>query len=97
MIDLPSPLSCTGDKPLDFDADESPVFLAVDWRNDERASHHCVVKVKPTFDYEELSQENSDAATGAESSSRRLTLHHCLQQFMEPEVLSREEAWYCPK
>lgn len=86
-----------GDKPLDFDADESPVFLALDWRNDERAADHCVVSVKSCVEYEELSQENSDPSSGDSPNQRRLTLHHCLQQFMQSEVLSREEAWYCPK
>ena len=32
-----------------------------------------------------------------DKESGRLTLHGCLQQFMQPEVLSREEAWYCPQ
>ncbi|XP_046440466.1 ubiquitin carboxyl-terminal hydrolase 19-like [Daphnia pulex] len=88
-----------GDKPLDFDADESPIFLSLDWRNDERSPNHCSVTVKSPTDYEDLSQENSDPSADGDTSpnQRRLTLHHCLQQFMQSEVLSKEEAWYCPK
>ena len=87
----------TGDAPLDFDADESPVFLSMDWRNSEHAPNHCVVAIKSSVEFEELSQENSDPSAGDSPNQRRLTLHHCLQQFMQSEVLSREEAWYCPK
>jgi ubiquitin C-terminal hydrolase len=84
---------------LDFDADESPIFLSLDWRNDERSANHCSVTVKSPTDYEDLSQENSDPSADGDISpnQRRLTLHHCLQQFMQSEVLSKEEAWYCPK
>jgi hypothetical protein len=86
---------------LDFEADESPIFLSLDWRNDERSPNHCSVTVKSPTEYEDLSQEENAADPSADCDSspnqRRLTLHHCLQQFMQSEVLSKEEAWYCPK
>lgn len=85
-----------GDTPLDFDADESPVFLSLDWRNDERSLNRCCVTVKSPSDYDDLSRADL-TADDSPANQRRLTLHHCLQQFMQSEVLSKEEAWYCPK
>ncbi|KAI9557505.1 hypothetical protein GHT06_017333 [Daphnia sinensis] len=85
-----------GDTPLDFDADDSPVFLSLDWRNDERSLHRCCVTVKSPADYDDLSRADL-TADGSSANPRCLTLHHCLQQFMQSEVLSKEEAWYCPK
>lgn len=75
------------------DGDESPIFLAMDWRNNDRVANYCVVSNKPS-DADEIPVLD----TGADQQNpHRLTLHHCLEQFMRPEVLSREEAWYCPK
>ena len=69
------------------------MFLAMDWRNNERMVNYCVVANK--------SAETDDMpciTNGSElENPLKLTLHHCLEQFMRPEILSREEAWYCPQ
>lgn len=85
----------TGDEVLDFEADEAPIFLALDWRNKPNQPDHCVVTPRSSMLCETL--EDCDDSSEDRRSQRGVTLEHCLQQFMKPEVLSREEAWYCPK
>lgn len=75
------------------DGDESPVFLALDWRNNEKAPNYCVVTNK-TDGADELPCLG-DAGDG--QNPQKLTLHRCLEQFMRSEILSPEEAWYCPQ
>lgn len=98
----------TGSQLLDFEADESPVFLALDWRNDDRMVGYCVVDMKQRLDdciqLDDDSNENEDDKDDEKIRKKNgygrgggLTLHGCLEQFMQPEVLSREEAWYCPQ
>lgn len=76
---------------LDLDADESPVFLALDWRNNPQSPDHCVVT--PLDDVRCETLDDGERHAG----QRDVTLRDCLHQFMQPEVLTREEAWYCPK
>lgn len=91
---------------LEFDADETPIFLSVDWRNNSGARGYCVVSPRAEIVCETLDDDdtNEDNASGPSSGfrsggsdQRAVTLEDCLRQFMQPEVLSREEAWYCPE
>lgn len=78
-----------GDVILEF---PSPVFLALDWRNNERSRVHCNVESKP-LQYREIEWSSDDDAFNC----NRVTLKQCLEQFMQSETLSQEEAWFCPK
>ena len=75
-----------GDELLDL---TGVTCLALDWRNNERSARHCTVRVRPV----ELRPADGHAPGHAPDA----TLHQCLEQFMQPEVLGQQEAWYCPR
>ncbi|KAK3743553.1 hypothetical protein RRG08_027420 [Elysia crispata] len=75
-----------GDTPLEL---ASGRFLSMDWRNNERMPY-VFVRSK------ELESVEVDNLNNFVSSGSKSSLYHCLEMFTEPEVLSPEEAWYCP-
>merc|ERR550534_81336 len=79
-----------GDELLDLDNIDC---LALDWRNNENSPQHCVVVEKEVV----CCQPDPSSTSQHEGEPNRVTLHRCLEQFMQPEVLSHEEAWYCPQ
>ncbi|KAF6030636.1 USP19 [Bugula neritina] len=77
-------LHCTG--PIDI-ANHS--FLAVDWKlNKEKLR----ISDKP-LEYVEV--EGEDKGNGVLTDSDT-GLERCLYEFTKPEVLSKDESWYCP-
>lgn len=77
-----------GDETLDLSRSQ---YLALDWRNNEKMKNYVLVQTKEL----EVDQHQSDMEGREESN--HITLDQCLTLFTEPEVLSPEEAWYCPK
>ncbi|CAG5125435.1 unnamed protein product, partial [Candidula unifasciata] len=77
-----------GDQPL---ALTNRQILSMDWRNNEKQPFYVLVQSK-----ELEADEANDLNNMTASCSNRPTLHHCLELFTEPEILSPEEAWYCP-
>ncbi|XP_055883990.1 ubiquitin carboxyl-terminal hydrolase 19-like isoform X1 [Biomphalaria glabrata] len=77
-----------GDQPLDLSNCE---ILSMDWRNSEKFNSYVLVRSKE-LEAEEVDNLNNMAA----SNWNKPSLHQCLELFTEPEVLSPEEAWYCP-
>ncbi|KAH9496379.1 Ubiquitin carboxyl-terminal hydrolase 19 [Bulinus truncatus] len=77
-----------GDQLLDLSKIE---VLSMDWRNNEKLNSYVLVKSRE-LEAEEIDNLNNMAA----SNLNKPTLHQCLELFTEPEVLSPEEAWYCP-
>jgi ubiquitin carboxyl-terminal hydrolase 19 len=85
------PLQDKGETPLVFH--DKTVYLAMDWRDDPKDDDSVIVTPKPTMEYE----EDEKADTRHRKSSDTVSLTDCLQLFTEPETLSQEEAWYCPR
>lgn len=79
-----------GDELLDV---EDVDCLSLDWRNNENSPQHCSIVEKEVV-YSEL---DPSATSQHQGDPNRVTLHRCLEQFMQPEVLGHEEAWYCPQ
>lgn len=77
-----------GDEPLDF----SRVYhLAMDWKNDQRQENYVLVESR---DVEYAGVDDDSNLSSCEDNG--ITLNQCLTLFTEPEVLSPQEAWYCP-
>ncbi|XP_063953429.1 ubiquitin carboxyl-terminal hydrolase 19-like isoform X1 [Lytechinus pictus] len=78
-----------GDVPLDL---TGIISVAMDWRNDPKQENNVLVESR-TLDYNE-----DESVCGVKSyEETEITLDQCLKLFTEPEKLSPEEAWYCPK
>ncbi|XP_071486215.1 ubiquitin carboxyl-terminal hydrolase 19-like [Diadema antillarum] len=77
-----------GDQPLDL---QGLTCLAMDWRNDPKQENHVLLESKH-LDY----VEDESVAEGV-CDDLEITLDQCLRLFTEPEKLSPEEAWYCPR
>ncbi|XP_059166699.1 ubiquitin carboxyl-terminal hydrolase 19-like isoform X2 [Physella acuta] len=75
-----------GDQPLEFPYRN----LSMDWRNNEKLQSFVLVQSK------ELEAEEADNLNNLAAACNKPTLSQCLELFTEPEVLSPEEAWYCP-
>ncbi|KAL5013935.1 hypothetical protein ScPMuIL_008205 [Solemya velum] len=76
------------DIPLDL---TNKMFLSVDWKNDDKLPSYVLVQSKE-MDYDD------DSSTQTQSyEENELSLDQCLELFTEPEVLSADEAWYCPR
>ena len=70
--------------------------------NEGGHTQHSITAFDDLIDAETDAADTADgnSSSGYRHSSRHergVTLQDCLRQFMQPEVLSREEAWYCPK
>ncbi|RUS75669.1 hypothetical protein EGW08_016563 [Elysia chlorotica] len=76
-----------GDTPLEL---TSGRFLSMDWKNNERMPNVLV----QSKELESVEVDNLN--NFAHSAGSKSTLYDCLEMFTEPEVLSPEEAWYCP-
>ncbi|KAL3852453.1 hypothetical protein ACJMK2_016087 [Sinanodonta woodiana] len=67
-------------------------FLSMDWKNNEKHPRYVLVQTK------ELEVENDESMmTASLDEVNTAYLSQCLELFTEPEVLSQEEAWYCPQ
>ncbi|GFS20380.1 ubiquitin carboxyl-terminal hydrolase 19 [Elysia marginata] len=77
-----------GDTPLELTTGR---FLSMDWRNNERLESYVLVQSKDLECHEVDNLNNFSTAAGSRSN-----IYDCLEMFTEPEVLSPEEAWYCP-
>ncbi|XP_013408956.1 ubiquitin carboxyl-terminal hydrolase 19 [Lingula anatina] len=87
----PRELEDKDEEPLDLDT-EDPVWMAMDWKNAEKLTPFVLVQSK------DLECEDHRSVRNADSLEKpSITLNQCLQLFTEPEVLSPEEAWYCPQ
>lgn len=67
-------------------------YLSIDWRNHPRSSGFVIAEEK---DLE--CEEHSSCQTEKISESYSCSLKECLELFTEPETLSQNDAWYCPK
>lgn len=77
-----------GNEPLDL----SRVYhLAMDWKNDRRQSSYVLVESKDVV-YATMDDDSNLPLIEEDS----ISLDQCLTLFTEPEVLSPQEAWYCP-
>lgn len=77
-----------GDELLDL---RSKTFLAMDWKNNDRV---LTVWVQSR----ELECEDDESMrTESLDENGEISLDQCLNMFTEPEVLSPDEAWYCPQ
>uniref|UniRef100_H2YLT5 ubiquitinyl hydrolase 1 n=1 Tax=Ciona savignyi TaxID=51511 RepID=H2YLT5_CIOSA len=81
-------LNFSGDIPLNFLKD---LFISLVWQNKKSIAKSVTVSNKP-LDFSQPSR----CVDLMEKSSKH-DLHKCLDLFIEPEVLSQDEAWYCPK
>lgn len=77
-----------GNEPLDL---SNVYHLAMDWKNDQKQGSYVLVESKDV-EYTLLESETTYDCY----ESDKITLGHCLRLFTEPEVLSPQEAWYCP-
>ncbi|XP_064487275.1 ubiquitin carboxyl-terminal hydrolase 19-like [Ornithodoros turicata] len=77
-----------GNEPLDL---TSVYHLAMDWKNDRRQGSYVLVESKDI----EYTIADGEPSYGAFDNDK-ITLDQCLRLFTEPEVLSPQEAWYCP-
>ncbi|XP_046561089.1 LOW QUALITY PROTEIN: ubiquitin carboxyl-terminal hydrolase 19-like [Haliotis rubra] len=78
-----------GDVPLDL---TSRRFLSMDWRNNDKLASYVLVQSK------ELDADDDESMQTAQSDDYSvITLDQCLDVFTEPEMLSPDEAWYCPR
>ncbi|XP_046371812.2 ubiquitin carboxyl-terminal hydrolase 19-like isoform X1 [Haliotis rufescens] len=78
-----------GEVPLDL---TSRRFLSMDWRNSDKLASYVLVQSK------ELDADDDESMQTAQSDDySNITLDQCLEVFTEPEMLSRDEAWYCPQ
>jgi uncharacterized UBP type Zn finger protein len=89
IVDTSDPTDC--DKPL-TDLLKNKFYLAMDWLNNERHKESVIVESK------EL-DHSFDILEAEKTHQKRdeFTLEDCLKLFTEPEVLSPQEAWYCPR
>ncbi|XP_014675993.1 PREDICTED: ubiquitin carboxyl-terminal hydrolase 19-like [Priapulus caudatus] len=65
-------------------------LLAMDWNNREKLAGWVMVQSK------ELDYDN-DGCDVDPADAKQITLEQCLSIFTEPEKLSPEEAWFCPR
>ncbi|XP_029838592.3 ubiquitin carboxyl-terminal hydrolase 19 isoform X1 [Ixodes scapularis] len=77
-----------GNEPLDL---SRVYYLAMDWRNNQRQGSYVLVESKEV-DYATM----DDDCNLPFSEEDGISLDQCLTLFTEPEVLSPQEAWYCP-
>ncbi|XP_021369887.1 ubiquitin carboxyl-terminal hydrolase 19-like isoform X2 [Mizuhopecten yessoensis] len=77
-----------GDVPLDLSYRQ---FLSIDWKNNDKFSPYALVQTK------ELDCEEDPSMQASVDENSNITITQCLDLFTEPEVLSPEEAWYCPR
>lgn len=78
-----------GDEPLDLSGYD---YLSMDWKNNEKKQSYVLVQSK------ELEHDYDDQETDfIKTEHSEVTLGQCLQLFTEPEVLTPQEAWYCPR
>uniref|UniRef100_T1J592 ubiquitinyl hydrolase 1 n=1 Tax=Strigamia maritima TaxID=126957 RepID=T1J592_STRMM len=77
-----------GEEPLDLPSK----FLAVDWNNNEKMKNFVLVQSKPL----EVDMDEDDC-NATRDARANITLEQCLQLFTEPEELTPDEAWYCPR
>ncbi|XP_062607024.1 ubiquitin carboxyl-terminal hydrolase 19-like isoform X1 [Saccostrea cucullata] len=77
-----------GDEPLDLTYKQ---FLSIDWKNHEKFDSYVLVQTKD-MEYEE---DPSNSSPYNEDSGN-INIQQCMDLFTEPEILSPEEAWYCP-
>ncbi|CAN8025440.1 unnamed protein product [Ixodes persulcatus] len=85
-------LSFSGNEPLDL---SRVYYLAMDWRNDQRQGSYVLVESKEVVGSFSLLKQ--PAIHSYETSKEDgISLDQCLRLFTEPEVLSPQEAWYCP-
>ncbi|XP_060079389.1 ubiquitin carboxyl-terminal hydrolase 19-like [Ylistrum balloti] len=77
-----------GDVPLDLSYRQ---FLSIDWKNNDKFSPYALVQTK------ELDCEEDPSMQASLDENSNITITQCLDLFTEPEVLSPEEAWYCPR
>ncbi|XP_013772664.1 ubiquitin carboxyl-terminal hydrolase 19-like isoform X1 [Limulus polyphemus] len=78
-----------GEELLDM---SSMYFLGMDWQNYEKQKNYVLVESKDL----DVEYYDDDRET-LKKDSKDITLTQCLQLFTEPEVLSPQEAWYCPR
>ncbi|KAK3104177.1 hypothetical protein FSP39_025069 [Pinctada imbricata] len=77
-----------GDTPLDLSTKQ---YLSMDWKNNEKFDQYVLVQSK------DLEYEEDDSFSSNVDETANITINQCLDLFTEPEVLSPEEAWYCPR
>ncbi|BFZ08637.1 hypothetical protein BsWGS_11676 [Bradybaena similaris] len=77
-----------GEQPLEL---TNRRILSMDWRNNEKQPFYVLVQSK-----ELEADEANDLNNMAASCNNKPSLRQCLELFTEPEILSPEEAWYCP-
>ncbi|CAN8025446.1 unnamed protein product [Ixodes persulcatus] len=80
----------SGNEPLDL---SRVYYLAMDWRNDQRQGSYVLVESKEVVGSFSKQPAFHSYATSKEDG---ISLDQCLRLFTEPEVLSPQEAWYCP-
>ena len=71
----------------------SEAMLRVDWT--EEAMEECVDPAWREDDGDHV--KHASASGGVAAGNAGLTLQRCLQAFSQPEVLSADNEWYCPK
>ncbi|XP_041347481.1 ubiquitin carboxyl-terminal hydrolase 19-like [Gigantopelta aegis] len=77
------------DDPLDLSLRK---YLSIDWINVDKLPSYVLVQSK------ELEADNDESMQTLSSDEvSHITLEQCLELFTEPEVLSPDEAWYCPR
>ncbi|KAL4225919.1 Ubiquitin carboxyl-terminal hydrolase 19 [Mactra antiquata] len=77
-----------GDIALDL---TNKLFLSLDWKNNDKLPGYALVQSK------DMDFENDSSMMQATLEESNATLEQCLELFTEPEVLSPDEAWYCPQ
>ncbi|XP_078342012.1 ubiquitin carboxyl-terminal hydrolase 19-like isoform X3 [Crassostrea virginica] len=76
-----------GDEPLDLRYKQ---FLSIDWKNHEKYDSYVLVQTK------DMEHEEDPSLTQYSEETGNFNIQQCLDLFTEPEILSPEEAWYCP-
>lgn len=79
-----------GDKLLDM---TQYSCLSMDWRNSDKQACYVMVQSKSLEADIDDSYQNTPQGALAKDT---ITLEQCLDWFTEPEILSSDEAWYCP-
>lgn len=78
-----------GETPLDLSMHS---FLSMDWRNSDKLASYVLVQSK------KLDADLDDSMqAGIFDENSPLSLTQCMELFTEPEILSPDEAWYCPR
>lgn len=77
-----------GDEPLDL---ANKQFLSIDWKNHEKYDSYVLVQTKEL----EYTEDPTLTAQYTEETGN-VNIQQCMDLFTEPEILSPEEAWYCP-